>query len=166
MLLLLLLLFRLQISWLVLGFSISSLAPASLRFSEFASDSAYQFHRWLRYVHTSQSCADYFGHASTIGQPCHSIQWIDITTFIRATPIDIMPFSNAQRKQIISTLSSIVEHSFLDDTAHDAVVGVVPSPKPTRQIKRPTSKTSKKDTNHHFRSFIVVYTMIFFNGCE
>lgn len=74
-----------------------------------------------------------------------------------------MPFSNAQRKQIISTLSSIVEHSFLDDTAHDAVVGVVPSPKPTRRIKRPTAV---KDTSRRLQSFIVVYTMIFFNGCE
>jgi len=75
-----------------------------------------------------------------------------------------MPLSKAQRKQIYSTLSSIVEHSFLEDAAQDdAVVGVVPSPKPTRQIKR---STAKKDTSRHLQSFVVVYTMIFFNGCE
>lgn len=73
-----------------------------------------------------------------------------------------MPLSKAQRKQIYSTLSSIVEHSFLDDAADSAAVGVVPSPKPTRQIKR---WAVENDTSSHLQSFVVVYTMIFFNGC-
>ncbi|KAK1749008.1 MFS transporter [Skeletonema marinoi] len=76
-----------------------------------------------------------------------------------------MPFSKAQRRQIFLKLSSIVEHSFLDDA--DSVVGVIPSPKPkpTHQVKRPTAEkvTSRR---RHIESFIVVYTMIFFNGCE
>eukprot|EP00985_Skeletonema_marinoi_P018078 scaffold10034_cov116-Skeletonema_marinoi.AAC.1 len=75
-----------------------------------------------------------------------------------------MPFSKAQRRQIFSKLSSIVEHSFLDDA--DSVVGVIPSPKPkpTHQVKRPTAEkvTSRR---RHIESFIVIYTMIFFNGC-
>ena len=76
----------------------------------------------------------------------------------------IMPFSNAKRRRIFSTLSSIVENSFLDETADDAVVGVVPpSPKLTRQIKR---RTANKVTKRDLQSIIVVYTMIFFNGCE
>lgn len=75
-----------------------------------------------------------------------------------------MPLSNAKRRQIFSTLSSIVENSFLDETANDAVVGVVPpSPKFTRQVKR---QTAKKVARRHLPSFIAVYTMIFFNGCE
>lgn len=77
--------------------------------------------------------------------------------------IAIMPFSNSKRRQIFSTLSSIVENSFLDETSHDAVAGVVPSPKIPRRVKR---RTAKKVTRRHLQSFIVIYTMIFFNGCE
>ena len=87
-----------------------------------------------------------------------------------------MPLSKSQRRQIYSTLSSIVEHSFLDDgdAADDSTQRqkrVVASHTHVLVHKRHdclVDDASPKETTHHHRhiqSFIVVYTMIFFNGC-
>lgn len=131
---------------------------------------AFAFHEFA-FKHTSSNVTGRFFRTSNPSNCKYyehgrrHIQLLYHTIYYQSTIIAIMPFSKAQRRQIFSKLSSIVEHSFLDDA--DSVVGVIPSPKPkpTHQIKRPTAAkvTSRR---RHIQSFIVVYTMIFFNGCK
>ena len=83
-------------------------------------------------------------------------------------------------KKLYRSLSSHIGGSFLDDgSTHSvssnliAVVpssGVVDSPRWTKQFGQKSSNKSptftvKKDANYPIVSFIIVYTMIFFNGC-
>lgn len=85
----------------------------------------------------------------------------------------IMPLSKAQRRQIYASLSSIVEHSFLDDRDGDAADDASRRRKQIIAAHTPSLSSSpipiaqqQKQTNHrHVQSFVVVYTMIFFNGC-
>jgi len=83
-----------------------------------------------------------------------------------------MPLSKAQRRQIYASLSSIVEHSFLDDHDDDAAADASRRRKQIIAAHTPSLSSSpipiaqQKQINHrHVQSFVVVYTMIFFNGC-
>ena len=84
-----------------------------------------------------------------------------------------MPLSRAQRRQIYASLSSIVEHSFLDDRDGDAAADASRRRKQIIAAHTPSLSSSpipiaqqQKQINHrHVQSFVVVYTMIFFNGC-
>ena len=84
-----------------------------------------------------------------------------------------MPLSKAQRRQIYASLSSIVEHSFLDDRDDDAAADasrrrkqkIIAAHTPSLSSS-PIPIAQQKQINHrHVQSFVVVYTMIFFNGC-
>ncbi len=77
-----------------------------------------------------------------------------------------MPLSKAQRRQIYASLSSIVEHSFLDDRDDDARQKQIITAHTPSLSSSPIPIAQQKQINHrHVQSFVVVYTMIFFNGC-
>ena len=84
-----------------------------------------------------------------------------------------MSTSPHTRGLLYAKLSSLVEGSFYDgmdienSPEHTNVAHIVPTNTVTDSIRlQEKSNDQDKTTDHHIISFIVVYTMIFFNGCE
>lgn len=92
-----------------------------------------------------------------------------------------MSTSPHTRGLLYAKLSSLVEGSFYDGmdikncpkinnrqfAEHTNVAHIVPTNAVTDSIRlQEKSNDQDKTTDHHIISFIVVYTMIFFNGCE
>ena len=92
-----------------------------------------------------------------------------------------MSTSPHTRGLLYAKLSSLVEGSFYDGmdiknspkinnrqfAEQTNVAHIVPTNAVTDSIRlQEKSNDQDKTTDHHIISFIVVYTMIFFNGCE